>query len=60
MARQQGRKVHKVRYGENLFRIAQRYCSTVPAIANRNHIRNPNLIYAGQKLCIPAKPYWCR
>jgi lipoprotein-anchoring transpeptidase ErfK/SrfK len=48
-------KTHVVRRGENLFRIAQRYGTTVQAIASANGIRNPNLIYAGQRLRIPGK-----
>ncbi|HID62672.1 MAG TPA: LysM domain-containing protein, partial [Anaerolineae bacterium] len=46
--------VHIVQRGENLFRIALRYNTTVEAIAAANGIRNPQLIYVGQKLTIPA------
>jgi LysM repeat protein len=45
--------VHVVQRGENLFRIALRYNTTVDAIAAANGIRNPQLIYVGQKLTIP-------
>jgi LysM repeat protein len=45
--------VHVVQRGENLFRIALRYNTTVEAIAAANGIRNPQLIYVGQKLTIP-------
>ncbi len=45
--------VHIVRRGENLFRIALKYNTTVEAIAAANNIRNPHLIYVGQKLTIP-------
>lgn len=45
--------VHVVQRGENLFRIALRYNTTVQAIAAANGIRNPQLIYVGQKLTIP-------
>jgi LysM repeat protein len=45
--------VHVVQRGENLFRIAQRYNTTVEAIASANGISNPRLIYVGQKLTIP-------
>jgi LysM repeat protein len=44
--------VHVVQRGENLFRIALRYNTTVEAIAAANDIRNPRLIYVGQKLTI--------
>ena len=45
---------HRVAAGENLARIAARYGTTVSAIARRNNISNPNLIYAGQHLVIPT------
>ena len=45
--------VHVVQRGENLFRIALRYNTTVEAVAAANGIRNPQLIYVGQKLTIP-------
>ena len=45
--------VHVVQRGENLFRIALRYNTTVEAIAAANNIPNPQLIYVGQKLTIP-------
>ncbi len=47
--------IHVVRRGENLFRIALRYGTTVQAIANANSIANPALIYVGQKLIIPSQ-----
>lgn len=45
---------HIVQPGENLFRIALKYGTTVEAIAAANSIVNPSLIYAGQKLTIPT------
>lgn len=45
--------VHVVQRGENLFRIALKYNTTVEAIAAANDIRNPQLIYVGQRLIIP-------
>jgi len=45
---------HVVRRGENLFRIALRYRTTVRALAAANGIRNPSRIYAGQVLRIPG------
>ena len=44
--------VHVVQRGENLFRIALRYGTTVQAIASANGIANPARIYVGQKLVI--------
>lgn len=46
--------VHIVQRGENLFRIALRYGTTIQAVASRNSIVNPSLIWVGQKLIIPA------
>ena len=49
------RTVHVVKRGENLYRIATRYGTTVQAIARVNHIKNPNRIYVGERLIIPGK-----
>ncbi len=49
-----GPTVHIVQPGENLFRIALRYGTTVDAIAQANDITNPWFIYVGQKLTIPG------
>ncbi len=45
---------HVVAAGENMFRIALAYGTTVSAIAQANQIANPNVIYAGQTLVIPC------
>jgi LysM repeat protein len=47
-----GQVTHIVQRGENLFRIALRYGTTVQAIATANGIANPARIYVGQKLTI--------
>jgi LysM repeat protein len=44
---------HVVQAGENAFRIALRYGTTIEAIAAANGISNPNLIFVGQVLVIP-------
>jgi LysM repeat protein len=49
-----GQTTHVVQRGENLFRIALRYGTTVNAVASANGIANPALIYVGQTLTIPA------
>lgn len=49
-----GRVTHTVQRGENLFRIALRYGTTVQAVASANGIANPALIYVGQVLTIPS------
>lgn len=43
---------YRVRWGDNLYRIARRYRVSVQSIVRLNHIMNPNLIYAGQLLKI--------
>jgi len=49
-----GPVTHVVQRGQNLFRIALSYGTTVEAIASANGIANPALIYVGQKLTIPS------
>lgn len=50
-----GPRIHIVQPGENLFRIALHYGMTYTALAAANGIINPDLIYAGQRLIIPAE-----
>ncbi len=45
---------HIISSGETLFQIAQRYGTTLEAIAALNAIADPAAIYAGQTLRIPA------
>jgi LysM repeat protein len=47
-------QTHVVRKGENLYRIAVRYGTSVQAITRANGLKNPNLIYTGQRLVIPG------
>ncbi len=49
-----GQVTYVVQPGDNLFRIALRYGTTVSAIASANGIANPNLIKVGQTLRIPS------
>jgi LysM repeat protein len=49
-----GDNYHIVATGDTLFSIAQRYGSSVGAIAEANGITYPYLIYEGQYLTIPA------
>ena len=46
--------VHTVTRGETLSGIAKRYNTTVAQIVSANSLKNPNRIYVGQKLTIPA------
>jgi LysM repeat protein len=49
-----GEVKHTVQAGENLFRIALRYGTTVEAVASANGIANPAMIYVGQVLTISS------
>ena len=46
--------VHVVQWGETLHIIARRYGTTWTALASANNLRNPNFVYAGQRLVIPT------
>jgi len=48
--------VHVVQFGEDLFRIALNYGTTVTALAQANSIANPSLIFAGTSLRVPCGP----
>lgn len=47
---------HTVQPGENLFRIALRYGTTVDAIVAANNLPNSSSVQAGKVLLIPASP----
>lgn len=49
-----GERSHVVQANENLYRIALQYGTTVAAITQLNGLPNPNVIYVGQRLRIPA------
>jgi LysM repeat protein len=51
--RAQEQIIHVVQPGENLFRIALRYGTTVDAIVTTNGLTNAQTVYAGQRLVIP-------
>ncbi|MGQ9598945.1 MAG: PA14 domain-containing protein [Anaerolineae bacterium] len=46
--------IHIVKRGEYLKAIALRYGTTVSVLVQLNNIRNPNLIYPGQRLKVPV------
>ncbi len=46
---------HVVKSGQTLAGIAHHYGASMHAIMSANHIKNANVIYVGQKLCIPDK-----
>lgn len=56
-APQESESVHIVRRGETLSMIAQRYGVNMWVLARANGITNPNRIYVGQRLVIPAASY---
>ena len=45
---------YMVGYGDTLYSIAVRFCTTVSHLSTLNGISNPDLIYAGQVLVVPA------
>ena len=47
-------RVYVVQRGDNLYRIAARYGTTIQAIMNANGLRNANFIWVGQRLIIPG------
>jgi LysM repeat protein len=47
-------KIHLIQAGEYLIAIADRYGTTVAAIAQANHLSNPSFIRAGDSLRIPG------
>lgn len=49
-----GPVVYFVRRGDSLHKIAQRFNTSVQALMLANRLRNPNLIYTGQRLTIPG------
>jgi len=46
--------IHVVQWGETLTMIARHYGVTVESIVQANNLRDPNHIYTGQRLVIPA------
>lgn len=47
-------EVYVVKKGDSVWKIAQRYGTTMQAIILANNLRNPDLIYPGQILLIPG------
>jgi len=50
----QAQVIHIVQAGENMYRIALHYGTTITAIADANGIANPTQISVGQQLVIPV------
>jgi murein DD-endopeptidase MepM/ murein hydrolase activator NlpD len=51
---QEPETIHVVQAGETLFGIAQRYGTTVDIVVAVNGLDDPNHIFAGQRLLVPA------
>ncbi|MDE3228417.1 MAG: LysM peptidoglycan-binding domain-containing protein, partial [Chloroflexota bacterium] len=51
-----GCKWYRVRSGDTLWQLSQRYHVSIHELATANHIPNVNLIYVGQQMCIPLMP----
>jgi LysM repeat protein len=49
-------RVHHIKWGDTLSELAVKYNTTVHALAKLNKIPNPDLIYAGRDLKLPADP----
>jgi LysM repeat protein len=50
-------RFYQIQRGDTLSQLALRFGTTVPALAALNGISNPNLILAGQTICVrPAPP----
>ena len=50
----QGETIHVVEWGETLELIAARYGVTVEAVMAANGLTDPDFVYVGQRLIIPA------
>ena len=48
----QVRKTYTVKSGDTLWGISRKFGTTVNALVKLNHIKNPNLIYAGDVLYV--------
>lgn len=58
-----GKCVYRVKKGDNLYRIAKRYGTTVKKLKRCNHIRDVRRLRVGKKLVVPCKkpkPRACR
>lgn len=47
--------IHRIKWGDTLSQLAQKYGTSVNDLAKANNIANPDLIYAGRSLKIPGK-----
>lgn len=52
-----GGKIYIVKKGDTLFNIAKMFNVSVENIIKLNNLTNPDLIYPGQRLLIPAPSY---
>lgn len=48
-----GEQAYRIAFGDTLSSIATRFKTSVTNLANHNKIANPNIIFAGQQVCVP-------
>ncbi len=51
-----GTRPYTIRAGDNFYRLAQQFNTTVAAIISANPLVNPNSLQIGQQICIPRQP----
>ncbi len=51
-----GCPTYTIRWGDTMWQIAARFHTDTWTLARLNHIANPNLIIAGQTICVAATP----
>lgn len=53
-----GTFLYVIRPGDNFYRLAIRFNTTIPAIISANPMVNPNALRIGQTICIPRQPIY--
>lgn len=49
---------YTIKAGDTIYRLAQQFNTTVPAIISANPFINPNALRIGQQICIPRQPIY--
>lgn len=50
--KKEDRIIYKIKWGDTLYKIAQKYNTSVTHLVQINNIKNPNLIYAGETIIV--------
>lgn len=50
--KKEDRIIYKIKWGDTLSQIALNFNTTIRSLVNLNNIKNPNIIYAGEKIII--------